>query len=222
MVLLGRMLVVIAACLALVRPATGHAQTLQDSAELAQEVLDVFDFEVQANFEDEKTIRARAERGDAMAQHELGVLLAVGKGHQRHYVEAAQWLQRAAEQGHSGAQFWLGNLYVRGMGVTRDFDQMVQWWRKAALQGNISAQYALGTVYRDGRLVRRDIERANAWFHMAGGTPGMLEVVQKRKKAGKPILSRAEIEAADLEARLAAIRARRLERYTKESAQGGR
>lgn len=246
MVLLGRMLVVVLACMAFGRPATGLAQSVKDTAELAQQVLDEFDFETQTSFEDEQAIRALAEQGDANAQHELGVLLAVGKGAERDYIEAAQWLQRAAKQGHAGAQFWIGNLYRRGAGVTRNIAKMVEWWRKAARQGNISAQYALGAVYRDGRMVKRDVKRAKAWFHMAGGGPAAIDPVQKPKQPKKvavvqkameprgvedfenpmeldePALSPAEIEAAEREARLAAIRARRRELYTKEDAQAGR
>ncbi|MDA1098462.1 MAG: tetratricopeptide repeat protein [Proteobacteria bacterium] len=222
MVLLGRMLVMAVACVAFGRPAMGLAETVKDIAELAQEVLDAFEFEVQTNFEDETTIRAEAQRGNAKAQHELAVLLAVGKGAERHYAEAAQWFRRAAEQGHAGAQFWLGNLYMRGIGVTRDMDRMVQWWRKAALQGNISAQYALGTAYLDGRMVKQDIEGANAWFHMASGGTGEPKLRKNSKSLSKPSLSRADVEAAELEAQLAEVRARRQELFTKEGPQAGR
>ncbi len=150
MSLLGRMLAVAVVCMAVVfgRPATGLAQSEKDTAELARQVLEVFDFEAQTSFANERAIRNQAEQGDAKAQHELGVLLAVGKGGQQNYIEAVQWFRRAAERGHGGAQFWLGNLYMRGAGVPRDTAQMIQWWRKAALQGNINAQYSLGTAFR--------------------------------------------------------------------------
>ena len=77
-------------------------------------------------------VRARAERGNIDAQHQLGALLATGRGTEQDYAEAALWLERAAARGHDDAQYWLGNLYMRGAGLPRDYDNMVKWWNKAA------------------------------------------------------------------------------------------
>lgn len=112
-------------------------------------------------------VRARAERGNLDAQHELGALLATGRGADRNPAEAAQWLLRAAVRGHDSAQYWLGNLYMRGAGLPRDFGRMAMWWRKAARQGNISARYAIAAAYRDGRTLDRNPARSHAWFAMA-------------------------------------------------------
>jgi TPR repeat protein len=118
------------------------------------------------------SMRDRAELGHADAQHELGALLATGRGADQDYIEAAQWLQRAATQGHDDAQYWLGNLYMRGAGLPRDFNRMTMWWRKAAHNGNISAQYALAAAYRDGAMMPRDLRNSRTWFFMASGKTG--------------------------------------------------
>lgn len=216
MVLLGRMFMVVASVAMVVGgPARGLAEPATDQAELAQEVLEAFDNDAQADFEHELSVRQQAEQGNAEAQHELGALLIVGKGTRQNYAEAAQWFQRAAEQGHSGAQYWLGRLYMRGVGVPRDMNRMLQWWQKAAVQGNINAQYALGTAYRDGRVVPQDFERARAWFFMASGKTGNIDPKAKRAVKARSALTDAEAVAAEL-------RARRMERYKIQGPEGGR
>lgn len=223
MVLLRRMLVAGLACMimSLARPTVTFAQTENDTAALAQEVLEAFEYEAQAASERELVVREQAERGDARAQHELGALLAVGKGGEQDYAEAARWFRRAAGQGHAAAQYWLGNLYMRGVGVPQDTKRMLQWWSKAAEQGNISAQYALGMAYSDGRLVQRDFKRAKAWFVMANSM-NLKEDGGDQPKATQRKLTRSEIEAAEMEARRAEMRARRMESFKKEDPQAGR
>ena len=48
--------------------------------------------------------RARAEAGEAIAQYNLGVLYAVGRGVPQHAAEAVRWLRLATEQGHADAR----------------------------------------------------------------------------------------------------------------------
>ena len=82
--------------------------------------------------------------GDAVAQFELGRLLATGaEGVDQDYREAANWLGRAANQGHAAAQFDLGRLYANGTGVDRDDDEAARWFRSAADQGHLEAQLEL-------------------------------------------------------------------------------
>ena len=54
-------------------------------------------------------LRAKAEKGDAQAQFELGLASSLGKfGVATDYVEAVKWYRRAAEQDHAKAQYNLG------------------------------------------------------------------------------------------------------------------
>lgn len=55
-------------------------------------------------------IRAKAEKGDAEAQYELGKRCFKGEGTIRDVVEAVGWYRKAAEQNHASAQFNLGIL----------------------------------------------------------------------------------------------------------------
>jgi TPR repeat protein len=171
-------------------------------------------------------VRARAERGNMDAQHQLGALLATGRGTDQDYAEAAQWLQRAAVQGHDDAQFWLGNLYMRGAGLPRDYDNMVKWWNRAAKNGNVSAQYALAAAYRSGAMMPRDLELSRTWFFMASGKSGEAEMypkrggTKKRRMTAKQYAQMLRDEKSQL--RDEKLKARFEREFTGEAGQGGR
>lgn len=111
--------------------------------------------------------RAKAERGDAEAQKEMGSICAKGQVVRQNYAEAAQWYRKAADQGHAGAQTALGELYEAGQGVPCDGAEAAQWYRRAAEQGHVVGQYSLAVLYVLGRGVPRDITEAVKWYRRA-------------------------------------------------------
>src|ERR1035437_6669866 len=64
-----------------------------------------------------RLMRPLAEQGDAVAQHNLGVIYENGLGVPQNYAEAVKWYRLAAEQGYGPSQFNLGLLYDKGRGV---------------------------------------------------------------------------------------------------------
>lgn len=76
-----------------------------------------------------------ANKGDARAQHILGVIYATGQGVPQDYNQAVSWYRKSAEQGYADAQFSLGVAYAKGQGVPQDYSQAVSWSRQAAEQG---------------------------------------------------------------------------------------
>ena len=84
------------------------------------------------NFE---SIEALAEKGDAVAQYNLGLMYIRGHGVEQDFNEAFKWTKKAADQGFGEAQYNLGLLYSNGDGVLKDDKEAVKWWRKAAEQG---------------------------------------------------------------------------------------
>ena len=77
-----------------------------------------------------------AERGDAKAQYNLGVMYRKGDGVPQNNVEAVKCFRKAAEQGHAEAQVNVAIMYQYGMGVPQNDAETVKWLRKAAEQGN--------------------------------------------------------------------------------------
>ena len=83
--------------------------------------------------------KLKAEQGDAIAQHNLGVMYADGEGVTKDYIEAVKWYRKAAEQGLAEAKYNLGLMYAKGNGVTKDYIEAEKWYRKA--YENVSFKY---------------------------------------------------------------------------------
>ncbi|SRR5258708_4245542 len=93
-------------------------------------------------------LRESADRGDAGAQYNLGVMYDGGEGQvvPQNYGEASKWYRKAAEQGFAKAQHNLGRKCSRGEGVPRDYDEAARRGGKAAGQGEAPAQFNLGGI----------------------------------------------------------------------------
>jgi hypothetical protein len=111
--------------------------------------------------------KAKAERGDADAQKNLGKIYAKGQGVTQDYAQAAKWYRQAADQGHAGAQAALGELYEAGRGVAHDDTEAAKWYRRAAEQGNAKGQYSLAVLYIMGKGVPHDKTEALKWYREA-------------------------------------------------------
>ena len=61
--------------------------------------------------------RPLAERGEALAQNNLGFMYARGLGVAQNHAEAVRWYRAAAEQGEAMAQINLARMYTVGSGV---------------------------------------------------------------------------------------------------------
>lgn len=87
-----------------------------------------------------------ADKGDATAQYDLGVMYYHGVGGvPQDYTKAAQRYSQAAEQNHGGAQNNLALMYESNVGVPQDYVVSYLWISLAAVQGY------------DGASIKRDI-----------------------------------------------------------------
>ena len=81
-------------------------------------------------------ITADAERGDPVAQYQLGQLYkGGGQGLSQDYNEAKKWYRKSAEQGYAPAETALGIRIFKA-----DEEEAYKWFQKAADQGDISAK----------------------------------------------------------------------------------
>jgi hypothetical protein len=113
-------------------------------------------------------VRAKAEKGEAQSQYELGAALAKGSlGVAKDEVEAVKWFSKAAVQNNAFAQFNLGLRYHFGQGVAEDKGEAVKWYRKAAEQNDANGQYNLGLCYAKGQGVVKDYVEAYKWLSLA-------------------------------------------------------
>jgi len=111
--------------------------------------------------------KAKAEKGDKIAQFDLGLMYDDGEGVPRDYKEAVKWYRKAAEQGYFKAQHNLGVMYAIGNGVPQDDKLAVKWYRKGAEQGSPNSQHMLGVSYHKGEGVPRDFKEAMKWYRKA-------------------------------------------------------
>jgi TPR repeat protein len=113
-------------------------------------------------------VRAKAEKGDAQAQLELGFLYSSGIGVGRDPVKATKWHRKAAEQGLARAEYQLSMDYANGDGVKKpDLFEAAKWMRRAADQGLPEAELGIGLCYANGNGVHASSTEAIAWYRKA-------------------------------------------------------
>lgn len=126
-------LILVAACLA----AAGCGDQSQQDAANYQEGIDAY---AKGNFSVAlKKLKPYAERGNAQAQFDLGMMYRHGQGVAQDDKEAGAWWNKAAEQGHVEAQEHLGLRYANGQGVAQDWVQADKWFSIAASTGKETA-----------------------------------------------------------------------------------
>lgn len=99
-----------------------------------------------------ESCKSQAEKGDQLAQFNLGNRYLQGDGVLKDDVNAIAWYRKSAEQGNADAQVNLGACYSNGIGLPRDPAQGMMWYRKAAEKGHAPGQYNLGQSYAVGLL----------------------------------------------------------------------
>ena len=88
-------------------------------------------------FEDYK---AKAEKGDPVAQFKLGVCYSDGEGVAKDVVEAVKWVRKAADQGYAHAQSKLGVCYAKGEGVAKDMVEAYAFFNLAGITEELARQ----------------------------------------------------------------------------------
>ena len=113
---------------------------------------------VDAQAPDLEETRASAEQGNPIAQYNLGLMYANGRGVPRNDAEAERWYRLAAYQGHADAQYSLGTLYAGGEGVPEDHVLAYMWFNLAAAQGNEDAESGKAGI--EEQMTREQIAEA--------------------------------------------------------------
>ena len=114
-----------------------------------------------------KEWRPLAEKKNALAQFQIGLLYQHGKGVSKNLVKAAILYQLAAEQNLASAQSSLGNFYLSGRGIKQDFKKALYWSKRAAFQGEVAAQTRLAFILRYGKGTKRNIPESLIWYKRA-------------------------------------------------------
>lgn len=116
-------------------------------------------------------LKHRADKGDASAMRELGVMCGRGEGVPQSYSEEMHWYALAADKGDDVAMLYLGYVYRRGDGVSPNSAKALDWFRKSAEKGQSNALYMVGAMYRDGEGVSQDFAEAYFWLNLSAADP---------------------------------------------------
>lgn len=108
-----------------------------------------------------------AEKGNARAVNNIGVLYARGQGVDQDYGEAMKYYKNAAEMGLAMSMSNIGNLYVYGNGVAPDHNEALRWFKKSAKKGNTEVFGMLGYLHMHGHGVTQDYNEAFYWYKRA-------------------------------------------------------
>ena len=108
-----------------------------------------------------------AEKGNPVAQNNLGVMYENGKGVTQDYLQAVNLYLKSANQGYANAQYNLGVMYYNGYGIAKNNIKALNWFRKAAEQGVAKAQDNLGVMFAKGEGVEKNFKEATKWFRMS-------------------------------------------------------
>ncbi len=108
-----------------------------------------------------------AEKGNARAQNNLGVMYDLGVGVGQDKDLAMTWFRKSAAQGYALAQANIADNYYKGDGVAQDYDEAARWYRLAALSDDNEAQFYLGEMSAKGRGMARDPIRAFVWYSVS-------------------------------------------------------
>ena len=116
--------------------------------------------------------QASADRGSAMAQVNMGLMLRNGYGVAKDLEAAATWYRKAADQGLARAQWLLGRMYENGEGVPQDIAKAAKWHSLSADQGSRSEQTTLGFFYMDAPEFPQHEALSAKWYLRAAEQGG--------------------------------------------------
>jgi TPR repeat protein len=140
-----------------------------------------------------------AQKGNAAAAYDVGVMYAKGEGVPVDQAEAVTWYRMGADNGDADAMFNLGVYYDNGNGVAQSDQEAFNWYTKAANRKDQSAMLNLGVMYSTGQGIKSDPVEAEKWYILAGDrgkknkgvldailTPEQRAEAEKRAREWKP------------------------------------
>ena len=108
--------------------------------------------------------RKSAEKGNVVAQYNLGNMYRNALGMKKDYIEAFEWFRRSAEKGNAEAQYAVGDMYKNGLGTKKNYAKAFEWFLRSAEKGNADAQYAVGDMCKNGLGTKENYVKAFEWF----------------------------------------------------------
>lgn len=109
----------------------------------------------------------KANNGDAIAQHELGIRHLIGEGFPVDTVASAGWIKKAAEQNLIPAKYNYGIFLNNGWGVEWNPYEAFNNFYFAAQKGMTEAEFIVGLFFTENLLFKRDWDSSFYWIKKA-------------------------------------------------------
>jgi Protein kinase domain/Sel1 repeat len=145
------------------RAAAPSRQACRDGAGVhpaCPQVLGLFYLEAKDFTQALKWLRVGADKADARAQLELGMMYFRAQGVARDSKAGFAWAKQAADQGLGSAENIVGVCFERGDGTPQSISNALVWYRKSAEHGNSFGQNNLARMLLQGRGVPKDPKQA--------------------------------------------------------------
>jgi TPR repeat protein len=110
--------------------------------------------------------KAAADKGQAEAQYDLGLLYAKGLGVQRDLQVSQQWYEAAALQGNAQAEYSLGQMYAQGWGIPANEASTLRWMEMANGSSGDNSEDP-GWLAIEGYGTSTDFTKAAYWYRLA-------------------------------------------------------
>ena len=108
-----------------------------------------------------------ADKGDANAQCNLGIMFRNGLGVDKDAAEAFHLFQASADKGNAQAQYQLAQMYAKGWGVPQNYSSALLWTQKSAAAGDPDGENRMGWLYDEGYGVQKDAKQAAYFYRLA-------------------------------------------------------
>ncbi|NLT52168.1 MAG: SEL1-like repeat protein [Ignavibacteria bacterium] len=128
----------------------------------------------------------KANEGDPIAQHEIGLRHLLAEGFESDTVKAVYWIEKAAAKGLSVAEYNLGLMKYNQIGTEWDPYAAYKLFESAAEKDFAQAQLALGLSMTDNLIVTRNMGKAYELVKRSvdNGYEPAEEVLEEFKKLG--------------------------------------
>ncbi len=128
----------------------------------------------------------KANAGDPVAEHDLGLHYLLGKDFSLDTAKAAYWIGKAAAQNFLPAVYNYGLCLNNGWGVPWNPFEGFLRFGYAARHGLIEAEYIYGLLYTDNLIIPRNYDTAYKWIKMAADSSFVpaVEVLKEFKRRG--------------------------------------
>ncbi len=135
----------------------------------------------------------KANEGDPIAEHELGLRYLMGEGFVADTTLAAKWIGKAAGKNLTSAEYNYAILLNNGWGVEWNPFKAYDFFQRAALDGMPQAEYILGVTHLNNLVVKKDLLIAYEWLKKSaesGFLPAKEYLIKLEKKISPAILKK--------------------------------